>query len=228
MSVRDNIRHVRQRVREAALRAGRDPGDITITAVTKQVPVDRIREVVDEGLLDLGENRVQEMTAKMGNLPGNVRWHMIGHLQTNKVKKVVGRVKLIHSLDRLELARAIERKAREMGVDVDVLIQVNVSGEKSKFGISPVELKDFLVDLQEFNHIKVKGLMTIAPNTSNPEESRPFFRELRRLAQSLDGKVPGASLEHLSMGMTNDYEVAVEEGADILRLGTAIFGARAY
>lgn len=228
MGVQENLRIVRERVQAAADRSGRNPAGIKIIAVTKQVPVAGIREALDAGVRDLGENRVQEMSAKMGELPPGIRWHMIGHLQTNKVKDVVGRVELIHSLDRWKLARAIDRQAGEQETVVTALVQVNVSGEESKFGISPGELMDFLAALKDLCHIRVKGLMTIAPYVENPEHARPFFRDLRLLAGQVAEKMPGVSMEHLSMGMSNDFEVAVEEGADLLRLGTAIFGARTY
>ncbi len=228
MGVRENLHRVRERVRLAAARAGRDPREIKIIAVTKQVPVPSIKEALKAGIADLGENRVQEMTAKMAELPAGVRWHMIGHLQTNKVKHVVGRVELVHSLDSLHLAREIDRRSGRLGVVTRALVQVNVAGEESKFGVSPAELPDFLVALQELERVEVCGLMTIAPYVEDPEEVRPVFRELRRLARRLDGRVPRVRLNHLSMGMTNDFEVAVEEGSDMLRLGTAIFGARIY
>ncbi len=226
MNVHENLQHISSRIEVAARRSGRNPGDIRIVAVTKHVSADRIKEVLDTGIEDLGENRVQEMTTKAELLPPRARWHMIGHLQTNKVKYVVGRVELIHSLDRWKLAREIDRQATEQGIIVPTLIQVNVSGEDTKFGISASELMDFLAALQDLNHIKVKGLMTIAPYVDLPEETRPFFRELRILARRCNEKLPDRSLELLSMGMTNDFEVAVEEGANMLRLGTAIFGAR--
>lgn len=229
LSVRDNMRVVRDRVCRAAARAGRDPGEITIIAVTKQVEVSRIREALEAGVADLGENRVQEMSAKMSQLPPGIRWHMIGHLQTNKVKSVVGRVALIHSLDRWNLALEINRQAEKLGVDARVLVQVNVSGEPTKFGIDPGEAREFLDALSDLKHVKVRGLMTIAPYAANPEEARPYFRELRLLARRLgENAAPGVSLEYLSMGMTGDFEVAVEEGANMIRLGTAIFGARTY
>jgi len=226
LSVRENLRHIKGRVEAAAHRAGLNPGNVKIIAVTKRVPVERVREVLDAGITDLGENRVQELTDKVEQLPPQTRWHLIGHLQTNKVKSVVGRVELLHSLDRWKLALEVDRQAGEQGVIVPALIQVNVSGEKTKFGIKPSELMDFLAALQELRHVKVKGLMTIAPYVDDPEEARPFFRELRLLARRGNEKLPGSGLELLSMGMTNDYEVAVEEGANLIRLGTAIFGAR--
>lgn len=221
MGVRENLQQVQERIKAAAARAGRDPAQIKIIAVTKQVQVPKIKEVVDAGIIDLGENRVREMTGKMSELPPQVRWHMIGHLQTNKVKYLIGRVELIHSLDRWNLAEEIDRRAGKLGVKMPVLVQVNTSGEKSKFGLSSGELPDFLAALADLPNVTVKGLMTIAPYVDSPEEVRPFFRELRLLAQKFN-------LKHLSMGMTNDFEVAVEEGADMLRLGTVLFGSRIY
>ncbi|WP_243131641.1 YggS family pyridoxal phosphate-dependent enzyme [Desulfallas thermosapovorans] len=217
--VEENLQRVRERVRLAAARSGREPRQIKIIAVTKGVEVPRVREVVQQGITDLGENRVQEMTGKITALPPDINWHMIGHLQTNKVKYVVGRVALIHSLDRWSLAEEINRRAVKVGVAVGVLVQVNTSGERTKQGLTPGELPDFLTALRDLPRITVHGLMTIAPYARNPEEVRPYFRELRLLAAK-------HKLKHLSMGMTNDYEVAVEEGADMLRLGTAIFGTR--
>lgn len=221
MEVWDNLQQVREKVRLAAARAGRDLKQIKIIAVTKKVEVPRIREVVQGGVIDLGENRVQELNDKITALPADIHWHMIGHLQTNKIKYVVGRVDLIHSLDRFSLAEEINRRAVKLGVAARVLVQVNTSGEKTKYGLSSVELPDFLTALRDLPQISVQGLMTIAPYAPNPEEVRPYFRELRLLADR-------HGLEHLSMGMTNDFEVAVEEGADMLRLGTAIFGSRVY
>jgi len=219
MGVRENLQQVREKVCQAAARAGRDLDKINIIAVTKRVAVPSMLEVVRQGIVDLGENRVQELTEKIPALPDSMHWHMIGHLQTNKVKYVVGAVDLIHSLDSWSLAQEINRQADRLGIVSRVLLQVNVSGEKTKYGLAPLEVPDFLSALQDLSKIAVNGLMTVAPNVENPEEVRPYFRELRLLAAK-------HNLEHLSMGMTNDYEVAVEEGADLLRLGTAIFGSR--
>jgi len=228
LSVSENLRQVQDRVAAAARRAGLHSERVKIIAVTKGVPAERIKEALDAGIGDLGENRVQELTEKIAQLPSQTCWHFIGHLQTNKVKSLVGRIALLHSLDRWELALELERRAGEQGLTVPVLIQVNVSGERTKFGINPSELIDFLVDLQELHHVKAKGLMTIAPYVSDPEQARPFFRTLRLLARRANEKLPGDSLPLLSMGMTNDFEVAVEEGANLIRLGTALFGARVH
>lgn len=208
-------------MRLAAARVGRDPQQIKIIAVTKHVQTPIIKEIIEAGVMELGENRVQEMTQKMTELSSDIHWHMIGHLQTNKVKQIIGQVDLIHSLDRWNLAMEINRRASEIGVIAQVLLQVNVSGEESKFGVSSNELPDLLAALNDLKQISVKGLMTVAPYVEDTEEVRPFFQELRMKARRFN-------LKHLSMGMTNDYEVAVEEGADMLRLGTAIFGSRTY
>ncbi len=226
MSVRENLINIRERVRLAAFRAGRDPQTIKIIAVTKRVDVPRIMEAVAAGVTDLGENRVQELSAKVDKIPSSLHWHLIGHLQTNKVKHVLGKVELIHSLDSWNLAVELDRQAARMEIIPRVLVQVNVSGEETKYGINPGEAYDFITELKNLGHIKVEGLMTIAPFVDNPQEARPFFRELRLLSRELNEKISGVELKHLSMGMTNDYEVAVEEGSDMLRLGTAIFGAR--
>ncbi|SFG56317.1 hypothetical protein SAMN05660649_02007 [Desulfotomaculum arcticum] len=226
MSVRENLVNIRERVRLAALRGGRDPLTIKIIAVTKRVGVPQIMEAVEAGLLDLGENRVQELAAKVPQIPSNLHWHMIGHLQTNKVKHIIGKVELIHSLDSWNLAVEVDRQAARVDKIARVLVQVNVSGEETKYGINTNEADDFITELKKLKNIKVEGLMTIAPFVDDPQEARPFFRELRLLSRELNEKISGVELKHLSMGMTNDYEVAVEEGSDMLRLGTAIFGAR--
>jgi len=226
LGVRENIIKIKERVRLAALRACRDPQTINIIAVTKRIEVPRIMEAVEAGVTDLGENRVQELTSKVTETPSNLRWHMIGHLQTNKVKHVIDKVELIHSMDSWNLAVEINRQAERLNRLVRVLIQVNVSGEETKYGIKPEEAYDFAVELKNLKYLKAVGLMTIAPFTDDPEEVRPFFRELRLLSKDLNERLNNLGLVHLSMGMTNDFEVAVEEGADMLRLGTAIFGAR--
>lgn len=227
MGVRDNLLRVRERVYRAALRAGRDPERIKIIAVSKQVKAPLIEEVLQTGITDLGENRVQELKAKMSQFPPGINWHMIGRLQTNKVKYIVDKVALIHSLDRWKLAEEINRRAEQCQARVPVLVQVNVAGEDSKAGLATGEVRDFLEDLGQLPQLQVQGLMTIAPYVTNPEEARPYFKELRLLARRLDaGDLPGVGMEHLSMGMSGDFEVAVEEGASIVRLGSAVFGRR--
>lgn len=224
--LKENLSALRGRVSAAAVKAGRNPADIKIVAVTKNVAVDRIKCAVHEGITDLGENRVQELLAKQPYFGSGVRWHLIGHLQTNKVKSVVGRVALIHSLDSWRLAVEIDKRSREAGTVTEVLAQVNVSGEHTKYGVSPAELYDFIAGLRELEGLSVRGLMTIAPLVEDPEEVRPVFKKLKDLSDDIKQRMPSVSLSWLSMGMTNDYVVAVEEGANILRVGTGIFGAR--
>ena len=219
MEVRERLQQIKRKISIAATRTGRDEKKIKLIAVTKRVDILRIQKVIAEGITDLGENRVQELSEKINLLPTGLHWHMIGHLQTNKVKSIVGRVSLIHSLDSWRLAQEIDSQAEKKDVKALVLVQVNISGETAKYGLAPNELGDFLVALRGLSCVETAGLMTVAPHVRNPEEVRPFFKALRLLAEK-------HRLTHLSMGMSNDFEVAVEEGASILRLGTAIFGAR--
>lgn len=213
---------VRRQVADAADACGRD-SDITIIAVTKTVGVPEIREAAAAGLTDFGENRVQEFLGKYGLFP-DIRWHFIGTLQTNKVKDVVGRAFLIHSVDSLKLLQTIERKAAEAGVIQRVLLQVNVSGEGTKHGFHPIDLRDMLEEASQMDSVEVRGLMTMAP-FGRPETARPVFRELRELRDSLRAiSLDGVELAELSMGMSGDFRVAVEEGATMVRVGRAIFG----
>lgn len=220
IDVVSNFKMVQQRIKEAALRRGRDPEKVKLIAVTKTVPVEEITKVVKAGANYLAENRVQELLDKEPLLP-NVNWHLIGHLQTNKVKKVIDKVALIHSLDRWPLAEALQQAAEKLDQKVNVLVQVNVSGEQSKFGLAPQEVTDFIANASELSHLNILGLMTMAPFVGNPEEARPVFKELYQMKQKLQLKWP--NIQYLSMGMTNDYQVAVEEGADLVRVGSAIF-----
>ncbi|PKM81658.1 MAG: YggS family pyridoxal phosphate-dependent enzyme [Firmicutes bacterium HGW-Firmicutes-14] len=224
--IADNIREVLEEVGKAAARANRDPSEIEIVAVTKTVPVEKIEEAVDSGLTILGENRVQELIDKYSLLDG-VKWHLIGHLQKNKVKYITDKVSLIHSLDSVALAEQISGRLDLLKQEMAVLVQVNVAGEDTKFGIGPEETADFIDHVRQIPGVRVKGLMTIAPYVSNPEEVRPVFRRLRTLAEEVKTiGFPGVEMQHLSMGMSNDYTVAVEEGATLIRLGTVIFGQR--
>lgn len=215
-----NLHNVQQRIKEAALRKGRNPAAVKLVAVTKTVPVEKIIPIIEVGGIALGENRVQELEKKQAELP-QAEWHMIGHLQTNKAKKLVGNTALIHSLDRWSLAETLNRLAIDKGVKVNVLVQVNISGEETKYGLAPEEVADFIAAAAELEGLNISGLMTMAPYVTNPEEVRPIFRALYQMRQELQLKWPG--LKYLSMGMSNDFEVAVEEGADIVRIGSAIF-----
>jgi len=214
---------VRRQVADAADAVGRDPADVVIVAVTKTVGIDEIGKAVAAGIRDFGENRVQEFLGKYGLFP-DVRWHFIGSLQTNKVKDVVGRAHLIHSVDSQRLVEEIEHRADQAGLVQSVLLQVNVSGESSKHGFAPTEVRDVLIDTSTMAHVQVEGLMTMAPY-GRPEEARWVFRELKELRDSLrEMPLNGVELDELSMGMTNDFRVAVEEGSTIVRVGRALFG----
>jgi PLP dependent protein len=211
---------IRADIESATRTAGRDPGDIKVLAVTKTVGVDQVRQALALGINDFGENRVQDAAPKVAAFP-EANWHFIGHLQSNKVKDVLPHYKLIHSLDRPSLAAALQGTAERLEITADVLIQVNVSGEESKFGLETAALADFLSYLKDLRRIRVCGLMTMAPYVEDPETVRPVFRRLRELRDLY--ATPANGLLELSMGMTNDYKVAVEEGSTIVRIGSALF-----
>lgn len=221
------IEEVRRRVAAAAYRVGREPSEIRLIAVTKAVEVSLVRRAIAAGVRDLGENRAQELIRKYRALTGHedVAWHFIGHLQRNKVRAILDKVVLIHSLDRWALAVELDRQAGRWGRPVRVLVQVNVAGEATKFGLHVEEVRDFVLEAAKMPGLRIEGLMTVAPQVSDQEEVRPVFRRLRELAARLAG-IPGATMRYLSMGMSQDYVVAVEEGANLLRIGTAIFGRR--
>lgn len=220
--INENYARLLKRVEWAAARAGRDPASVKVVAVTKTVSSTEIKVAMDLGIRDFGENRFQEARDKIQSLPASIYWHFIGHLQTNKASDVQAHFSLIHSLDRLKLARELSRCAGNAGKNVAALVQVNISGEKSKSGLDPRELKDFLTEIRGLSGLEIKGLMTIAPLVDKPEEARVYFRQLNRLRAQTS--VPGIDLQYLSMGMSNDFEVAIEEGAHIIRVGTALFG----
>lgn len=224
-----NIDSVRERIAAACSRAGRRPDDVTLIAVTKTFPPERIREAVRAGITDIGENYVQELLPKREALAGEpIRWHFIGHLQSNKVRQVVEWVAMVHALDSRTLAHELDARAARAGRIVDTLVEVNTTGEQSKFGVAPDLVLPLVRSLEECEHIRISGLMTIGPFLPDPEGSRPMFRVLRELRENL-GRRHQQNLNpvHLSMGMTGDFEVAVEEGATLLRIGTAVFGSRA-
>lgn len=227
LGVADRYRRVLDQVAEAALRVGRSPDEITVVAVSKGVDDERIREAVAAGVRVLGENRVQEALKKRERLADlGVSWHLVGHLQTNKVKYAVKLFDLIHSLDSVRLAREIQKRAEERG-PVPVLVEVNLSGEASRFGVREEELRPLLEEVATLPLVRVEGLMTIAPVVERMEEARPCFRRLYELAQKVrEWGIPGVNMRELSMGMSADFPVAVEEGATMIRVGTAIFGPR--
>ena len=227
--IRENLTDVERRIKEACLRCGREPSSVRLIAVSKTKPAEMIQEAIAAGILDFGENKPQELRDKYDILPKNLRWHMIGNLQRNKVKYVVGRAVMIHSLGSDELAEAIEKEAEKKDLIMPVLAEVNMAGESSKSGLAPEETEAFLRRVSSMKHLKVKGLMTIAPMTEFPEENRVYFRELRNLAVDIARKnIDNVDMYELSMGMTGDFEVAIEEGATMVRVGTGIFGARNY
>lgn len=227
--LKENLANVEKNIEQACKNAGRSRDEVTLIAVSKTKPVEMLQEIYDENIRDFGENKVQELCSKMGQLPSDIRWHMIGHLQRNKVKYIVDKVAMIHSVDSLRLAETIEKEAEKKDVVVPILIEVNVAQEESKFGLKPEEVLPFIEQIASFPHIQIKGLMTIAPYVENAEENREIFRELKKLSVDIAAKnINNVTMSVLSMGMTGDYMVAVQEGATMVRVGTGIFGARNY
>lgn len=227
--LKDNYNYVKQQVYETAINCGRNPDNITLIAVSKTKPLSDIEQLIEIGVSEYGENKVQELCDKYENVSKPVNFHLIGHLQTNKVKYIVDKACLIHSVDSLKLAKEIQKEAEKRQVMVNVLVEVNVAQEESKFGLKVEEVIPFIEEIATFSNICVKGLMTIAPFVENPEENRKYFKALKQLSLDIISKnIDNISMNVLSMGMTNDYKVAIEEGATMVRVGTAIFGARNY
>ena len=227
--IKENVAEVEARIQAACERAGRRREEITLIAVSKTKPVRDIYEVMETGIKDFGENKVQEMCYKMEMIQQPLNWHMIGHLQRNKVKYIVDKATLIHSVDSLRLAQQISQEAQKKLVESNILIEVNVAEEESKFGLSTAEVIQMVEEISKLPSVHIKGLMTVAPFTDNPEENRPYFRNLKQLAVDIAEKnIDNVTMSVLSMGMTGDYEVAIEEGATMVRVGTGIFGARIY
>ena len=225
----ENLKKVEANIQAACERCGRKREEVTLIAVSKTKPVSMLKEVYDCGIRDFGENKVQELTEKYDQLPEDMKWHMIGHLQRNKIKYIIGKTELIHSVDSLRLAEAIEAESAKKGCITDILLEVNVAQEESKFGFSSEELLKEIDRFADFPHIRVKGLMTIAPYVEKPEENRIYFAKLKQLSVDITAKkVNNVTMSIFSMGMTNDYEVAIEEGATLVRVGTGIFGERNY
>lgn len=225
--IRLNAADVKKRVEAAAAKSGRTAEDIVLVAVTKTVEPDKIITAFEEGLRIFGENRVQELARKFDIIKDECKWHLIGHLQTNKVKYISDKIAMIHSVDSLDLAKEINLRAGKAERVIDILVQVNVSGEESKSGIAPGEVRSFLKQISSFKNIKVKGLMTMAPYAVNPDDVRYVFGDLRKLFIDIQQEnIDNIDMQYLSMGMSNDFEVAIEEGANMVRIGTAIFGDR--
>ena len=227
--LKENLEEVEEKIAKACERAGRAREEVTLIAVSKTKPVEMLQEIYDEGIRDFGENKVQELTEKYEVMPKDMKWHMIGHLQRNKVKYIVDKVTLIHSVDSLRLAETISREAEKKGVTVPILIEVNIAGEESKFGTSRDEAISLVEEIAKLDHIHIKGLMTIAPFVDDPEDNRQYFRDIKQLSVDIAQKnIDNVSMNVLSMGMTGDYTVAIEEGATMVRVGTGIFGERDY
>jgi pyridoxal phosphate enzyme (YggS family) len=227
--VKENLKIVEEHICKACERAGRDRSEVTLIAVSKTKPISMIEEALETGILEFGENKVQELTTKFEQLPKNIHWHLIGHLQRNKVKHIVDKAYLIHSVDSFRLAQTISQEAAKKNVTVSILIEVNVAGEESKYGISVEETLPLIEEIAKLPNILIKGLMTIAPFVEKPEENREVFKKLKQLAVDIKTKnIDNVNMNVLSMGMTGDYEVAIEEGATFVRVGTGIFGERNY
>lgn len=225
--VSENLEQVKANIEAACKRVGRDPKDVRLVAVSKTKPISLIEEAIKAGQDTFGENKVQEMCDKMEVFPDNIKWHMIGHLQRNKVKYIAGKVELIHSVDSIRLAKQISDEAQKQSIEIPVLLEVNVAREESKFGFFTEETEDACREISKMPGIRVKGLMTSAPFVENAEDNRKYFKKLYELAVDIQSKnIDNISMRELSMGMTGDYVVAVEEGATIVRVGTGIFGSR--
>ena len=227
--IKENILKVEKCIQEACDRSGRKREEVTLIAVSKTKPVEAIYKVMQTGIVDYGENKVQELTDKIETISEPLNWHMIGHLQRNKVKYIVDKVKLIHSVDSLRLAEQISIEAVKKNVDVNILIEVNIAEETSKFGLNTQEVIELVKAVSTLPNVHIKGLMTVAPFTENPEDNRLYFRNLKQLSVDIAQKnIDNVTMNVLSMGMTGDYEVAIEEGATMVRVGTGIFGERNY
>lgn len=227
--LKENLAQVEKNIEAACKKAGRDRSEVTLVAVSKTKPISMLQEIYDEGIRDFGENKVQEIEAKYPELPKDIRWHMIGHLQRNKVKHVIDKACLIHSVDSYRLAEEINIQAKKKNLVIPILVEVNIADEESKFGISKEDAMESVKQISELENLRIQGLMTIAPFVEDPEENRTYFRGIKQLSVDIASKnIDNVSMNVLSMGMTGDYMVAIEEGATIVRVGTGIFGARNY
>lgn len=225
----EHLKQVEENIQKACDRAGRKREEVTLIAVSKTKPVSMLSEIYDCGMRDFGENKVQEICEKRDMLPSDIRWHMIGHLQRNKVKYIAGHVALIHSVDTYRLAEEINIQAKKAGRVIPALLEINIAGEATKFGLRPEEALELAREMSKLDGLRIKGLMTVAPYTENPEENRPYFQKIRELSVDIAKEnIDNVSMDILSMGMTGDYMTAIEEGATIVRVGTGIFGARNY
>ena len=227
--LKENLEKVEENIQAACDRAGRKRDEVTLIAVSKTKPVEMLQEAYDLGVRINGENKAQELASKYEVLPKDIHWHMIGHMQRNKVKYIIDKVDLIHSVDSVRLAETIDKEAEKHGVIANILIEVNVAKEESKFGLMPEEVPEFVEKIAGFPHIRVKGLMTIAPFVEDANDNREYFKQMEKTRQYIASlNIPNVEMKELSMGMTGDFEVAIEEGATMVRVGTAIFGDRNY
>lgn len=227
--LKENLELVEKNIEEACKKAGRKREDVTLIAVSKTKPVEMLQEIYQENIRDFGENKVQELCDKIEKMPSDIKWHMIGHLQRNKVKYIIGQVALIHSVDTYRLAEEINIQAKKKNITVPILVEVNIANEESKFGTSLEDAMLLVEEISQLENISIKGLMTIAPYVVDAEENRLYFRKIKQLSVDITNKnIHNVSMEILSMGMTGDYTVAIEEGATMVRVGTGIFGERNY
>jgi len=227
--ITENLKEVEEKIQKACLRSGRDPKEVTLIAVSKTKPISMIEEVYKEGIRDFGENKPQELREKYDSMSKDIKWHMIGHLQRNKIKYVIDKACMIHSVDSIRLAQAIEEEAAKKNRMIPILLEINIAREESKFGFMEEEIYDALEIISKLPHLKIEGLMTIAPFVENAEENRVHFKNLRKLYVDIKQKnIDNVNMCNLSMGMTGDYEIAIEEGATFVRVGTGIFGERNY
>ncbi|MEA5084227.1 MAG: YggS family pyridoxal phosphate-dependent enzyme [Lachnospiraceae bacterium] len=227
--IKENIELINKKIETAAVKSGRTRDDITFIVVSKTIDVPRIKEAVETGENNLGENKVQEIMDKYEPMGEGIKWHLIGHLQTNKVKYIIDKVDLIHSVDSVKLAEEISKRAEQHGLTAKILLEINIANEESKFGISPSDAEEFALEISKLSNIVIKGLMTVAPFVENAEENRVYFKQMKQLLVDINSKkIDNVYMDVLSMGMTGDYEVAIEEGATMVRVGTGVFGARIY
>ena len=223
--IKNNLEIINKKIKKAALRADRNPEEIKLVAVTKTATIEQIEEAIKAGVKIIGESKVQEAKEKYQIITADIEWHLVGHLQTNKVKYAVEIFDCIHSIDSIKLAKEIDKRSLQFGKITNVLVEVNVSGEETKCGIKPEEVETFLKEISKFSRIRVRGLMTIAPIVEDKEEVRPYFRKLRELSKEIKSKnIKNVRMDYLSMGMSEDFEIAIEEGANMVRIGRGIFG----
>lgn len=227
--LKDNLAIIEKNIQDACEKAGRKREEVTLIAVSKTKPIEMLQEIYAENIREFGENKVQELCSKIEQMPSDIHWHMIGHLQRNKVKILIGKTALIHSVDTYRLAEEINIQAKKKNITVPILVEVNIANEESKFGTTVEDAILLVEEISHLDNIKIKGLMTIAPNVENAEENRPYFQKIKQLSVDITNKnIDNVSMEILSMGMTGDYTVAIEEGSTMVRVGTGIFGERNY